>query len=572
MVQAHRTRRQHPDGRRATDPPGLAPSVIFKAGESNYIKTFSGTRNRWGDYLGIALDPLYTNSIWGFVEYAASPENIFGVWTGAFTHQYALEGTIVAEQTGNPVANAHLEVAETGFNFQTDSTGKFQFGSPEPSLTLNVSAFEFRDTSLAVTLTLYSPDSLTIPLKPELTTIISGQVKDSSGQGIAATLYLYAEGDPNPGPYDSVSTAPNGNYSLQTIIGIFDIEVFPEAPYEYALKEGIVVITPSINHDIILSPADVMLVDGDRGSDYEKYYIQALTVAGKSYHIWDTQVQGAPSAAVRNSFPDRLMVWFTGDSSQNPINPAEEVELIDHITSGGKLFLTGQDIAKYTQSAGLMDSLGIGFLQNTSLVLVRGVPGDVISNGLIMTIASSGGANNQTSSDVIQVTDSTLATEIFYYGAGTASPAAVRVEDVLNQSKTVFFGFGYEAINDSAKCTNLMCCILDYLSSPITGIDDQPLSGIPQNFELFQNFPNPFNPETTIRFAVPKTARIEIDIFNSLGQRVRQLTSELYNGGYHEEIWDGKDDSRIPVSSGIYFYQMTNKSDFTQARKLLLLK
>ncbi len=559
-------------GRRATDPPGLAPSVIFKEGESNYIKTFSGTRNRWGDYLGIALDPMYTNSIWGFVEYAASPENIFGVWTGAFTHQYALQGTIVAEQTGNPVAPAHLEVAETGFNFETDSSGQFRFGSPEPSLTLNVSAFEFRDTSLTVTLTLYSPDSLTIPLKPELQTVISGQVKDSTGQGIEATLYFYADGDPNPGPYDSVSTDPNGNYSLQTIIGVYDIEIFPEAPYEYALKEGIVAITPSLNYDITLSPADVMLVDGDRGSDYEKYYIRALTVAGKSYHIWDSQAQGAPTAAVRNSFPDRLIVWFTGDSSRNPISPAEELEIVDHISSGGKLFLTGQDIAEYTQTAGLLDTLGISFLQNTSLVLVRGVPGDVISSGLIINISSSGGANNQTSSDVIQVMDSTLTTEIFYYGAGVASPAGVRVEDVQHQSKTVFFGFGYEAINDSAKSTNLMSSILEYLSSPITGIDDRPSSGIPQKFELFQNFPNPFNPETTIRFSVPKKAGIEINIFNSLGQKVRQLTSELYGAGYHEVIWDGKDDSLIPMSSGVYFYQMTNKSDFSQVKKLLLLK
>ncbi|MCZ6775282.1 MAG: hypothetical protein O7D34_02355, partial [Ignavibacteria bacterium] len=67
-------------GRKDTDPPGLAPSVPIKVGEANYV--VGATRNRWGDYMGIALDPVEGDAVWAFTEYAASPGNRWGTWVG----------------------------------------------------------------------------------------------------------------------------------------------------------------------------------------------------------------------------------------------------------------------------------------------------------------------------------------------------------------------------------------------------------------------------------------------------------------------------------------------------------
>jgi len=69
-------------GRQTTDAPGLQASALLKAGETNYVKTFGNVRNRWGDYNGIALDPADSSKVWMFVEYASSPENIYGTWFG----------------------------------------------------------------------------------------------------------------------------------------------------------------------------------------------------------------------------------------------------------------------------------------------------------------------------------------------------------------------------------------------------------------------------------------------------------------------------------------------------------
>ncbi len=91
-------------------------------------------------------------------------------------------------------------------------------------------------------------------------------------------------------------------------------------------------------------------------------------------------------------------------------------------------------------------------------------------------------------------------------------------------------------------------------------------STIPDKFELLQNFPNPFNPTTTIKYDLPQSSVVSIQIFNSLGEKIKTLYSGLQTSGSHEIVFDG---SSLP--SGIYFYQITTK-DFSQIKKCLLLK
>ena len=73
-------------GRLASDPPGLSNSLELKAGEANYVRTGSGSRNRWGDYMGIAMDPSDHSKVWMFVEYAASPADTWGTWFGSASY------------------------------------------------------------------------------------------------------------------------------------------------------------------------------------------------------------------------------------------------------------------------------------------------------------------------------------------------------------------------------------------------------------------------------------------------------------------------------------------------------
>ncbi|MCC7429568.1 T9SS type A sorting domain-containing protein, partial [bacterium] len=94
---------------------------------------------------------------------------------------------------------------------------------------------------------------------------------------------------------------------------------------------------------------------------------------------------------------------------------------------------------------------------------------------------------------------------------------------------------------------------------------------LPTNFNLRQNYPNPFNPTTTIEFSLPTNAKVELKIFNTLGQKVQTLVSKNFEAGTHNVVWNGTDETGKQVSSGIYFYQLKTEN-FSETKKMVLLK
>lgn len=78
----------------------------------------------------------------------------------------------------------------------------------------------------------------------------------------------------------------------------------------------------------------------------------------------------------------------------------------------------------------------------------------------------------------------------------------------------------------------------------------------PVNFRLFQNYPNPFSPITTIQYSLPRSGLVTIDIFNILGQKVRTLVNNSQSSGIHSIHWDGKNETGQLCQSGMYFYRL----------------
>ena len=86
-----------------------------------------------------------------------------------------------------------------------------------------------------------------------------------------------------------------------------------------------------------------------------------------------------------------------------------------------------------------------------------------------------------------------------------------------------------------------------------------------------QNYPSPFNPETTLKFAVPENVQVTLNIYDITVKLVRNLVNETKRRGFHNVKWDGKDNSGNKVSSGVYIYKLRAGS-FVDSKKMTLLK
>ncbi|HPM01184.1 MAG TPA: T9SS type A sorting domain-containing protein [Candidatus Cloacimonadota bacterium] len=85
------------------------------------------------------------------------------------------------------------------------------------------------------------------------------------------------------------------------------------------------------------------------------------------------------------------------------------------------------------------------------------------------------------------------------------------------------------------------------------------------------NYPNPFNPTTTIAYQLTKSQPVNITVYNAKGQKVRNLLNSVITAGNHTVVWNGMDDHGKSVSSGIYYYRLST-ADHSEVRKAILMK
>jgi hypothetical protein len=178
---------------------------------------------------------------------------------------------------------------------------------------------------------------------------------------------------------------------------------------------------------------------------------------------------------------------------------------------------------------------------------------------------------------IIAITDGLKQMREIHVGTGYSSPPL-----------DVHFGFGQRTAIDSL-IIRWPSGIIDVLTnvavnqilsieegSGSTGVDIAEMKI--NTFELYQNYPNPFNPTTSINFTLQSTNRVELKIFNSMGQSIRTFQSKTLHSGTHSIEWDGKNDFGNDVVSGIYFYKLKASDsaeggvDFSDTKKMILIR
>ena len=138
----------------------------------------------------------------------------------------------------------------------------------------------------------------------------------------------------------------------------------------------------------------------------------------------------------------------------------------------------------------------------------------------------------------------------------------------LLADETIQLRIGLHSNDDDPDGFGLMIDDITLSDSVYTHVGNEV---VPTSNVKMYNYPNPFNPTTTISYNLAEDSKVELSIYNLKGQKVKQLVSDQLSAGQHSVIWDGTDNNKKQVSSGVYFYRLST-GEKTLNKKMLLLK
>jgi hypothetical protein len=321
---------------------------------------------------------------------------------------------------------------------------------------------------------------------------------------------------------------------------------------------------------------------------------------GMQYEVWDVNDNRGIDRSIIDYSSFKTALAFGFGISNIPAQDWSTSDWKGFVESGKNLMIAAPDYlfdnnlpeqADYTAVPGdfIYDVLGCGVVHNdpedaneNSIGddILFGLPGDPISDPwsgvnlplqfnftvFLDTVNYNDWAENNTMQNAATV----------FYGVSSGRGNGVRN---INEwgGATLFLPFSLSAIADSTAqgriplpdAFKLLKQFFDYIPGG-TAIDE-PGIGAPLSYELQPNYPNPFNPSTTITYSIQKAGLVKLTIYNLLGEKVRTLVNTTQAADEYHIAWDGKNDAGINVASGVYIYKLS-AGDFSDSRKMILMK
>jgi len=333
----------------------------------------------------------------------------------------------------------------------------------------------------------------------------------------------------------------------------------------------------------------ILLVDDDNYSspDHLPLIEQAITDAGYSYDLFNAQDSArSPDAALMSKY--NLVFWYNANdgvggyfwSGKDTVN----TEIVNYLNNGGWMWIMGNDII-YDMYGGAPDTFQVGDVLYDYFGLQsydaqskkddggKGVP--------LLYLDKENAPQGMFAVDTLSWKYSALwyvdaltpvegARVIYRMGpddyalAGSPTMISYQTADFL----TVTSAFNPRQFKEN----NHYCMLHLFLADGLNWMQNQVLttigeaaSAVPRDFTVYQNFPNPFNPTTSVPIALPSAGKVQLTLYNVLGQKVWQQNYRL-NAGMHLLVVNGQN-----LASGVYFYKVKFK-DAVLTRKMILLK
>ncbi|MBI5059408.1 S8 family peptidase [candidate division KSB1 bacterium] len=308
-----------------------------------------------------------------------------------------------------------------------------------------------------------------------------------------------------------------------------------------------------------LGRASVLLVDDDVDALYDVNYGAGLTDAAVSWDVWHANLDGAVTDVELMHYT--TVLWSCGDDSLTSLTAAEQTGITNYLNAGRNLILAGQYIDEDLRDAPFYaDVLHAQSEQLNGDRRVLGATGNPISDGLSLLLQGSCSSNGQRSPSRILPTNG--GEELMDYQNGGI--AAVSYSGAY---KLAYFAFALEAACGNSGTDSYG----DVLQRVLTWMEVQDVPAdrpgeLPSSVELHGNYPNPFNPTTTIEFALPSAAHVKLTVFDVLGRDVATLVDDALTAGMHRLEFNGTN-----LASGVYFARLEAGS-VVQSAKMVLMK
>lgn len=338
----------------------------------------------------------------------------------------------------------------------------------------------------------------------------------------------------------------------------------------------------------------VLIVDGFDRTDggWREPFHHFVFTHGRAIIANQFSFDTVPNEAIEDSLTYLndydAVFWILGDEStvDETFSAREQCLVSDYLAKGGSLFVSGSEVAwDLDQNSGsgaagpedeafLNDFLKTEFISNNAETgSVSGAAGSIFE-GLSFNFGQI--PYPVPEPDVIAPTSGAI--PCLEYDGGQI--AGVQYAGTFGESETdgklVYLAFPFETIAQESVRDELLGRVFEFFFT-ITSVDSEQKNSLPTEFSLSQNYPNPFNPETSIQYYIPVTSVVSIKIFNSLGQTVRTLINGIVDAGVHKTVWDGRDDSNNPVTSGVYLVKLraenkTRDKEYQETRRVVLLR
>jgi hypothetical protein len=325
---------------------------------------------------------------------------------------------------------------------------------------------------------------------------------------------------------------------------------------------------------VITAGLDVLFVSGVSAGANEALFTDAISAAGKTHATWDLASMGKATTADLTPFD--TVIWGTGPSFVSRLNTTDMTNLTAYVADGGNIFITGQNLAfaycdlgspfyDATARAWFQNTLGTSYTANVgSTDFVTAAAGDIIFGGASYNINGGDGSNNNNSPDAIAPVGGGSA-GLDFSGGGQAL-----VSTDPATGKTAFASFGFEGIATAASREAFLTKLFAWFAGEASAVGDDVL---PVLARRPQAWPNPFNPQTNIRFEVggARAVPAEVIVYDLQGRAVRHLFQGTVSPGPRSLTWNGRDDHDRHLATGVYLARVKVATEH-QVVKMTLAK